>query len=78
MIDPNGVRINPLVHPGSGSGGGLPRTSTEQDGEPGTIFWQRARRWLSTESGCTGPVDGAMGPDSWRGVARFLNQDRWD
>ncbi|WP_246574448.1 hypothetical protein [Streptomyces genisteinicus] len=28
--------------------------------------------------GYTGPIDGAMGPHSWRGFARFLNQDRWD
>lgn len=130
MIDPNGVRINPLTFLGNGGGGtGLPKTSTEQDGVPGTVFWQRAQKWLSVESGYTGPVDGApgtqtyaalqrnlrdhhgytgpidgvpgtqtyaalqrlaggygytgpvdgvMGPNSWRGVARFLNEDRWD
>jgi hypothetical protein len=79
MIDPGGTRINPLVYlGGSGGGGGLPKTATEQDGVPGTIFWQRAQNWLRIESGYTGPVDGVMGPNSWCGFARFLNQGTWD
>jgi peptidoglycan hydrolase-like protein with peptidoglycan-binding domain len=108
---------------------GLPKTTTQQDGVPGTVFWQRAQHWLALESGYTGPIDGVpgvnthralqrelaehwgytgpvdgepgvntyaawqrlaaangytgpidgvMGPNSWRGVATFLNQDRWD
>lgn len=128
MIDPGGTRINPLVFLGGG-GGGLPKTSTQQDGIPGTIFWQRTQHWLALdagyagpidgdpgpntyaamqrylaarhgyagpidgdpgpntyaalqrlagEHGYTGPIDGEMGPNSWRGVAAFVNQDRFD
>ena len=35
-------------------------------------------RNVSAEYGCTGPIDGVMGADSWRGLARSLNNDRWD
>ncbi|MEE1736797.1 peptidoglycan DD-metalloendopeptidase family protein [Streptomyces sp. BE147] len=72
MIDPNGVRIDPLVYLGGGSGGGLPKTSTEQDGEPGTVFWQRAQRWLSIESGYTGPIDGDPGANTYAALQRNL------
>ncbi|MET7640199.1 peptidoglycan DD-metalloendopeptidase family protein [Streptomyces sp. NPDC005438] len=61
MIDPNGTRINPLDYLGGGGGGKLPKTSTEQDGEPGPVMWQRAQKWLSVESGYTGPIDGDPG-----------------
>jgi hypothetical protein len=33
---------------------------------------------LAAAHGYTGPIDGVMGPNSWRGFARFLNQDRWN
>ncbi|AQU67537.1 peptidoglycan DD-metalloendopeptidase family protein [Streptomyces niveus] len=74
MIDPNGVRINPLTFLGNGGGGGtgLPKTSTEQDGVPGTVFWQRAQKWLSIESGYTGPVDGAPGTGTDSALQRNL------
>lgn len=76
MIDPNGTRINPLVY--LGGGGGLPKTYTATDGVPGTIFWQRLQNWVRIDAGYTGPIDGDPGPNTWRGVARFLNQDRFD
>lgn len=30
------------------------------------------------DHGYTGPVDGVMGPNSWRAFARFLNLDTYD
>ncbi|WP_367123121.1 peptidoglycan DD-metalloendopeptidase family protein [Streptomyces phytohabitans] len=72
MIDPNGVRINPLTFLGDGGGTGLPKTSTEQDGVPGTVFWQRAQKWLSIESGYTGPIDGAPGANTYAALQRNL------
>ncbi|MEV5676263.1 GH25 family lysozyme [Streptomyces sp. NPDC052179] len=47
------------------------------DGVPGTNTYAALQR-LAAGHGYTGPVDGVMGPQSWRGVARFLNEDRWD
>ncbi len=71
MIDPGGTRINPLEYVGGG-GGGLPKTSTEQDGVPGTIFWQRAQNWLRIESGYTGPIDGAPGVNTYAALQRNM------
>jgi hypothetical protein len=71
MIDPGGTRINPLEYLGGG-GGGLPKTGTEQDGVPGTIFWQRAQKWLSIESGYTGPIDGDPGTNTYAALQRNL------
>lgn len=75
MIDPNGTRINPLDYVGGG-GGGLPKTSTEQDGVPGTIFWQRAQNWLRIESGYQGPIDGVPGTNTYAALQRNL-RDHW-
>ncbi|WP_291414121.1 peptidoglycan DD-metalloendopeptidase family protein [Actinophytocola sp.] len=72
MIDPNGTRISPLDYLGGGGGGGLPKTATEQDGIPGTIFWQRAQNWLRIESGYTGPIDGVPGPNTYAAVQRDM------
>lgn len=66
---------------GSGSGGpstGLPKTTTQSDGVPGTVFWQRCQHWLALQDGYTGPIDGDPGPNTYRALATFLNQDRWD
>ena len=38
------------------------------------MFVQR----LGAQWGYTGPVDGVMGPNSWRAFARFVNQDVYD
>lgn len=78
MINPSGVRINPFDYLGGGGGGGLPKTATQQDGIPGPIFWQRAQHWLALDAGYTGPIDGVPGPNTYRAIAAFLNQDRFD
>lgn len=74
MIDPGGTRINPLDYVGGGNG--LPKTGTEQDGVPGVVFWQRAQRWLSIESGYTGPIDGDPGANTYAALQRNL-RDNW-
>ncbi|MFC6092244.1 peptidoglycan DD-metalloendopeptidase family protein [Saccharothrix lopnurensis] len=71
MIDPGGTRINPLTYL-AGIGGGLPKTGTEQDGVPGTVFWQRAQNWLRLEAGYTGPIDGAPGANTYAALQRAL------
>lgn len=50
----------------------LPKTTTEQDGVPGTVFWQRAQNWLSREWGYTGPVDGAPGTYTYMALQRAM------
>lgn len=73
MIDPGGTRIDPLVFlGGSGGGGALPKTATEQDGVPGTVMWQRAQKWLSIESGYGGPVDGRPGVQTYTALQRNM------
>lgn len=73
MIDPNGVRIDPLVFlGGSGGGGTLPKTTTEQDGVPGVVMWKRAQKWLSLESGYQGPVDGEPGVRTYAALQRNM------
>lgn len=73
MIDPAGRRINPLTYLG---GGGLPKTSTEQDGVPGPVMWQRAQNWLRIQSGYTGPIDGVPGVGTYAALQRNL-RDHW-
>ncbi|WP_306747830.1 GH25 family lysozyme [Saccharothrix yanglingensis] len=51
---------------------GLPKTSTEQDGVPGAVFWQRAQNWLTEEGGYTGPVDGVPGVNTYAALQRAL------
>jgi GH25 family lysozyme M1 (1,4-beta-N-acetylmuramidase) len=55
-----------------GEPGGLPKTTTEQDGVPGTVFWQRAQNWLSMEWGYPGPVDGAPGTGTYMALQRAM------
>ncbi|CAM3375536.1 GH25 family lysozyme [Stackebrandtia soli] len=50
----------------------LPKTSTETDGIPGVIFWQRAQNWLSMEAGYTGPIDGVPGVNTYAALQREL------
>lgn len=73
MIDPNGVRINPLdyvaAHPPTG---GLPKTTTEQDGIPGTIFYKRMQNWLRITNGYTGPIDGVPGTNTYAALQRAM------
>ncbi|MER5266375.1 peptidoglycan DD-metalloendopeptidase family protein [Actinosynnema sp. NPDC002837] len=70
MIDPGGTRINPLLYLGSGAG--LPKTTTEQDGVPGTVLWQRAQNWLRLEQGYTGPIDGVPGTSTYAALQRAM------
>ncbi|WP_130799579.1 peptidoglycan DD-metalloendopeptidase family protein [Streptomyces otsuchiensis] len=72
LITPGGVRVDPTGYTGGGGGGSLPKTSTAQDGVPGTVFWQRAQKWLSIESGYTGPVDGRPGAGTYSALQRNM------
>ncbi|MGC4759163.1 peptidoglycan DD-metalloendopeptidase family protein [Micromonospora trifolii] len=73
MINPSGVRINPLTYVNQNPGGsGLPKTSTEQDGIPGTIFYQRMQNWLRITSGYTGPIDGAPGVRTYAALQQAM------
>ncbi|MFF8616613.1 peptidoglycan DD-metalloendopeptidase family protein [Streptomyces sp. NPDC015350] len=71
LITPGGTRVNPLDHLGGG-GGGLPKTTTEQDGIPGPVMWKRTQNWLRIESGYTGPIDGAPGPNTYAALQRNM------
>ncbi|MFG1954820.1 M23 family metallopeptidase [Micromonospora sp. NPDC048830] len=66
MINPSGVRINPLTYISQNPGGGLPKTTTEYDGVPGPAFYQRMQNWLRITAGYTGPIDGVPGPNTWK------------
>lgn len=63
---------------GSGSGTvaggstGLPKTTTQYDGVPGTVFWQRCQHWLSIMDGYTGPIDGDPGTNTYMALQRDL------
>jgi hypothetical protein len=74
MINPSGVRINPLdyvaQHPPGG--GGLPKTTTEQDGIPGPIFYKRMQNWLRITNGYTGPIDGVPGVNTYAALQRAM------
>lgn len=73
LIDPSGTRRNPLEVIGSGGGGGgLPKTSAQQDGVPGSVFWKRMQNAMRIEAGYTGPVDGAPGTNTWAAIQRHL------
>jgi GH25 family lysozyme M1 (1,4-beta-N-acetylmuramidase) len=50
----------------------LPKTTTQSDGVPGTVFWQRAQHWLSIKDGYTGPIDGAPGENTYKALQRDL------
>lgn len=54
---------------------GLPKTTTEWDGVPGTVFWKRMQYWAKLYGGYTGPIDGVMGKNSWMGVQRNLARE---
>ncbi|MFB7951354.1 GH25 family lysozyme [Streptomyces sp. NPDC056045] len=53
-------------------GGGLPKTTTEQDGIPGPVMWKRTQNWLRIESGYTGPIDGVPGPNTYAALQRNM------
>lgn len=53
-------------------GGYLPRSSTAEDGVPGSRMWA-LMQCLARFGDYTGPIDGVMGPNSWRGVQYVLS-----
>ncbi|MBB5873577.1 hypothetical protein F4553_007011 [Allocatelliglobosispora scoriae] len=74
MINPSGVRINPLDYvaqhpPGTG---GLPKTTTETTGEPGPVFYTRMQNWLRITNGYTGPVNGVPGVNTYAALQRAM------
>lgn len=44
-------------------------TSTAIDGIPGKVFWQMMQLW-AREEGYNGPIDGALGKQSWAALQR--------
>lgn len=50
----------------------LPKTTTQSDGVPGTVFWQRAQHWLAIEDGYTGPIDGKPAVNTYQALQRDL------
>ncbi|MGH3382637.1 MAG: GH25 family lysozyme [Actinoallomurus sp.] len=58
-----------------GGGGGtskLPKTTTQQDGVPGPVFWKRCQHWLALTAGYTGPIDGAPGVNTYAALQRQM------
>jgi len=49
----------------------LPRTTTAENGIPGTNYYHRQQLWASYH-GYTGPINGVLGPNSWEGTQRGL------
>ena len=68
---PAGVEISPT----HASSHGIPRTSTEEDGIPGTIFWKRFQLWAKLYGKYGGPLDGDLGIESWKGIQRNLARE---
>ncbi|MFG3714341.1 GH25 family lysozyme [Micromonospora sp. NPDC047730] len=50
----------------------LPKTTTEQDGIPGPIFYQRMQNWLRITAGYTGPIDGVPGVNTYAALQRAM------
>ena len=50
----------------------LPKTTTEQDGVPGPIFYQRMQNWLRITAGYTGPIDGVPGVNTYAALQRAM------
>lgn len=71
------VRTRPLALPvARGDGRDLPGAGSGIDVTPVSLCRSGVQN-VSAEYGCTGPIVGVMGADSWRGFARALNNDRW-
>ncbi|MEV0650817.1 GH25 family lysozyme [Phytomonospora sp. NPDC050363] len=64
-----------VVTPGDpGEPGRLPKTTTEQDGVPGPVFWMRMQTWLSADWGYPGPIDGLPGPNTYSALQRAMRE----
>jgi peptidoglycan hydrolase-like protein with peptidoglycan-binding domain len=73
-MDYAGSRMPGAGEPGPApapSNGPVPRTSTQEDGIPGSNFYKRLQLFARSH-GYTGPIDGVMGKNSWAGVQRGL------
>lgn len=64
--------ITPTTRPSLSATVGIPRTDTESDGITGPIFNARLQLWAQLYGGYTGPLDGVMGVNSWKGVQTNL------
>jgi peptidoglycan hydrolase-like protein with peptidoglycan-binding domain len=65
----NGPKPGPS--PAPTPGGSVPKTFTEQDGVPGANYYKRLQLFAQ-RNGYSGPLDGAMGKNSWASVQRGL------
>lgn len=72
MIDPSGVRQNPLEQVSGGGTAGLPKTTTSETGEPGEVFWSRMQNAMRIEEGYTGPINGVPGENTYAALQRHL------
>lgn len=71
LVNPSGQRVDPQKYAsGSGGSGKIAKTATSTDGVPGTIFWQRLQVFARIHGGYSGPIDGRLGTDSWKGVQK--------
>ena len=68
LITPDGVRVNPLNYITDSGSSGLPKTSTEDDGVPGPVFYKRMQNWLRITAGYSGPIDGAPGTNTYKAL----------
>lgn len=69
LINPSGVRVNALNYVSdTGGAPGLPKTATEDDGEPGPVFYKRMQNWLRITEGYTGPIDGDPGTNTYKAL----------
>ena len=60
--------INGHSSPETHDDAGALYTATATDGIPGLVFYKLLQKWAAIYGGYTGPLDGAMGVNSWRGV----------
>lgn len=51
--------------------GTVPISSTQESGVPNSTFYMRMQL-LASQNGYTGPIDGVLGSNSWRGVQTYL------
>lgn len=61
--------------PTGASSSGIPKTDTESDGITGSIFNKRLQLWAKLYGGYTGPIDGVMGVNSFKGVQTNLARE---
>ncbi|WNV85272.1 GH25 family lysozyme [Umezawaea sp. Da 62-37] len=71
-VDLNIARPNAFDVVSPGNPTTLPKSTTEQDGVPGTVFWQRTQHWLAQEWAYTGPIDGAPGTNTYAALQRAM------